>query len=430
MQRRLNLHYATIHGTYWMVFGVLYSFSSVYLLGKGYSNSEIGLILALGNLIAVLVQPFLADLADKKSKSTIFTMMGAMNVGIIILSVLMSTMNQRSMTLSILYVITLAMLMATQPFANAVNRRLSETGAKISFGACRAMGSFAYSVMCLVLGSAVEKHGISTLSITGEIMAALSIIAIAATYRSYKRAMTYSERVAIPIDASERLTGEGAASTREDAETDQTGQNLQSSQTQQRITLSEFAAGHKLFMVLSLGVLGLYFSNSAINMYMAQIADSVGGNSEDVGRVFSLLAFMEIPTLVLFDKLHQRFKLSSMLKFSAVAFALWIGACAMAKNVGMLLGAQIFQPFAFALFLPSMVRYIDTNMREAEAIKGQMLFTVVTTTAAIFAGLVGGRILDIAGAKAMMIIATTITVIGCVIVMLILNKLERSSEYE
>ena len=420
MQRRLNLHYATIHGTYWMVFGVLYSFSSVYLLGKGYSNSEIGLILALGNLIAVLVQPFLADLADQKSKSTIFTMMGAMNVGIIILSVLMSTMNQRSMTLSILYVITLAMLMATQPFANAVNRRLSETGAKISFGACRAMGSFAYSVMCLVLGAAVERNGISTLSITGEIMAALSIIAIVATYRSYKSAMQRTE-------SKGNTTGKP---TVQDAQEVQEVQEVQEDSAKQRITLTEFAAGHKLFMVLSLGVLGLYFSNSAINMYMAQIADSVGGNSEDVGRVFSLLAFMEIPTLVLFDKLHQRFKLSSMLKFSAVAFALWIGTCAMAKNVGMLLGAQIFQPFAFALFLPSMVRYIDTNMREGEAIKGQMLFTVVTTTAAIFAGLVGGRILDIAGARTMMITATTITVIGCVIVMLILNKLERSSAYE
>ena len=409
MQRRLNLHYATIHGTFWMVFGVIYSFSSVYLLGKGYSNSEIGLIMALGNLIAVLVQPFLADLADKKSKSTIFTMMGAMNVAIIILSLLMSTMHQRSLTLSILYVITLATMMSIQPFANAVNRRLSETGAKISFGTCRAMGSFSYSVMCLLLGSAVERYGISTLTLTGVIMAVLSIIAIVATYRSYKRAMA-------------EFGGEGLPETTENPSAVESPKAPEP----QRITLAEFASGHKIFMILSLGVLGLYFSNAAINTYMAQIADSVGGNSEDVGRILSLLAFMEIPTLVLFDKLHQRFRLSSMIKVSAVAFALWIGTCAIAKNVGMLLAAQIFQPFAFALFLPSMVRYIDTNMREGEAIKGQMLFTVVTTTAAIFAGLVGGRILDVAGAKIMMITAAVFTVVGCIIVMLTVDKSEKN----
>ena len=405
MQRRLNLHYATIHGSYWMVFGVLYSFSSVYLLGKGYTNSEIGLILALGNLIAVLTQPFLADLADRGSKGTIFTMMGMMNVAIMVLTLVMIPLHQRSLLLSFLYVITLATMMAIQPFANGVMRRLSETGVTITFGACRAMGSFTYSVMCLLLGAAVERSGIISLSITGELVAGISIIAIVATHMAYKRAMLQP----------------GAIPTKEYVD------ESDGRREAQRITLREFASGHKLFMIMSIGILGLYLSNASVNTYMAQITDSVGGNSEDVGKVFSLLGFMEIPTLVLFDKLAQRFRLTSMVKLSSIAFVLWIGSCAIAKNVGMLLAAQIFQPFAFALFLPSMVRYIDTNMREGEAIKGQMLFTVVTTTAAIVAGLAGGRIIDLSGAKTMMVCAAVASLIGAVILMLTVDKMERSS---
>ena len=89
MQKELNLHYAGVHGTYWMYFGVLYSFSSVFLLGRGYSNATIGIILAIGNLIAVTVQPFLAQTADKGPKTTVFTIMKTMATMSVLLLILM-----------------------------------------------------------------------------------------------------------------------------------------------------------------------------------------------------------------------------------------------------------------------------------------------------------------------------------------------------
>ena len=52
MEKRLNIKYGCIHGTYWMYFGVVGSFASAFLLAKGYSNAEIGLILAVGNILA------------------------------------------------------------------------------------------------------------------------------------------------------------------------------------------------------------------------------------------------------------------------------------------------------------------------------------------------------------------------------------------
>ena len=65
LTRQLNIDYAGIHGTYWMYYGFCSSFSSVFLLGKGYTNSQIGMLLAAGNILAIIVQPFLADIAAK-----------------------------------------------------------------------------------------------------------------------------------------------------------------------------------------------------------------------------------------------------------------------------------------------------------------------------------------------------------------------------
>ena len=68
MEKILNVEYASIHGTYWMYYGVICSFASVFLLATGYSNSEIGLILAIGNVAAVILQPIVADFADRSKK--------------------------------------------------------------------------------------------------------------------------------------------------------------------------------------------------------------------------------------------------------------------------------------------------------------------------------------------------------------------------
>ena len=67
MKKLLNIEYAAVNGGYWMVYGVVCSFSSVFLLGKGYSNADIGIILAVGSVAAVFMQPLLADMADGNS---------------------------------------------------------------------------------------------------------------------------------------------------------------------------------------------------------------------------------------------------------------------------------------------------------------------------------------------------------------------------
>ena len=68
MEKRFNLQYAGIHGTYWLYYGVICSFASVFLLDRGYSNTEIGIILAIGNIFAVILQPIMGDLADRSRK--------------------------------------------------------------------------------------------------------------------------------------------------------------------------------------------------------------------------------------------------------------------------------------------------------------------------------------------------------------------------
>ena len=86
--------------------------------------------------------------------------------------------------------------------------------------------------------------------------------------------------------------------------------------------------------------------------------------------------------------------------------------------------AQLFQLGAFGIFLPAMVNFIDEIMDKGEAVKGQALYTIVTTVASIFSSLVGGMILDIRGAAVMLLVSTVITAVGALIFICVIGKVK------
>ena len=397
MEKRFNLQYAGIHGTYWLYYGVICSFASVFLLDRGYSNTEIGIILAVGNIFAVLLQPIMGDLADRSRRISFFGFMEIMTALLMVLTVFLLVLQKKSGLLMFVYVMAFGWMNIVQPFCNAMNRKLSETGVYINFGACRAIGSLTYSIMCFFLGSLVERFGVNVLPVTGEVVLILFMTAIVIVAKSFRRAMAEKSD-----GAKSAASGSSAANA--------------ASGDEEEINLPMFVKRNKMFLVLCLGVLGLYYTNSVLNTYMAQIAESVGGDNGDIGRIFSILALMEIPTMMFFDRINKRFRTRTLMKFSAVAFVFWILICFLAENVMTLILAQFIQPFSFALFLPSIVRFIDDIMSKGEAVKGQTMFTTTTTMAAVFASLIGGVILDAAGPKMLTLTAACVTAIGAAVV--------------
>lgn len=137
------------------------------------------------------------------------------------------------------------------------------------------------------------------------------------------------------------------------------------------------------------------------------------------------MAFLEIPPLFLFERVHKRFSCKTLLKFGAVCFTLKILCAYLAGSVTMVYVAQLFQLGSFGIFLPAMVSFIDEIMEKGEAVKGQALFTIITTVATIFASLVGGYILDKGGASTMLLVSTVITGAGAVLFSCVVGKVQQ-----
>ena len=268
-----------------------------------------------------------------------------------------------------------------------------------------------YSILCSVLGTLVENHGVSVLPAAGELTLVALLIALLCVKRNFDKACRQN---GIPAENGIEVK---TASTNEANNTD--------AEPAESINLSDFIRGNKLFIVMQLGIAGIFFSNAVLNNFMLQVVSGVGGNSEDMGRVLGLMAFLEIPALMLFDKIHDRFSCQTILRFASVCFILKVGAIYLAQNMMVIYLAHFLQPFSFGLFLPGIVAFTNETMRKGEAVKGQAWFTVMTTLASVISSILGGIMLDTAGDKFMLLVATLVTAAGAAVIVLLVGQIKK-----
>ena len=408
MGKLLNIKYGGIHGTCGMYYGVAGSFASAFLLARGYSNAEIGIILAVGNILAVFLQPLIADLADRSKKLSLIGVTQLSAVLLMVLTGLLFVMKQKSAALWVVYMFIMAWMTTLQPLFNSLAFKLEETGVHINFGACRSVGSLAYAVLCAFLGTLVEAKGVGVLPLSGEIVLLMLLASIWVTKTQFDRMVgekTGKQAVSVLGEC-----GQVPVADAEEAE---------------EINLALFVKRNKLFVVLNLAVIGVFFSNSILNNFMLQVVEGVGGTSEDMGRIFSVMAFLEIPALFFFDKIKERFSCQLILKFAAICFTLKVLLIYLAESVTMIYVAHLLQTLSFGLFLPAMVSFIGEVMAKGEAVKGQALYTVMTTASSMLASVLGGIMLDVSGPGFMLLVSTIVTGLGALVLVLIVDRIKK-----
>ena len=73
---KMTFQYCILQGAYWASFCIIYSFATVFLLDRGFSNSQIGVIIAAGNILGVVLQPVFASIVDWSKTITLHKLTG------------------------------------------------------------------------------------------------------------------------------------------------------------------------------------------------------------------------------------------------------------------------------------------------------------------------------------------------------------------
>ncbi len=408
--RRLNITYSAVQGCYWMYFGSLMSFASVFLLGRKYTNTEIGMILSTAGILSVILQPLLADAADRSRRISLAGINVMITGGLILGTASLFLFTEKAWILTVIFIMLCAWHTSQQPLINSMAFHLGEEGHRVNFGISRGIGSTAYAALAAVLGVLVSTFGLNVIPLTG--VAVLTLLLISLTMTDKFRKGGGGSQV-LPDNPESLHRGEPE-------------REGEAGQSEESIGLKEFIVRNKAFMALTFGIILIFFQNSVLNAYLLQILTAVGGTSSQMGRLFSFMALLEMPGLFLFSNVRKRVSCQFLLKVSSVAFVMKIFLIYLASSVSFIYVAFIFQLISFAFFLTASVHLVDEVMEKGEAVKGQSFVTGAIGLSNVFASLLGGIILDLSGVPLLLMVSTILAVLGTVIVFFTVGRIRKN----
>ncbi|MCQ2547791.1 MAG: MFS transporter [Clostridia bacterium] len=409
MKKRLNLEYGSLHGTYYLYYASMVGFASVYLLARGYTSSDIGIILALGNIIPVVLETILADYADRKETTAALKANRIMSYMLLAFTVAILFFPGKSGMLSLLFILANSWFFSVQPLINALAFSISKEATHINFSAGRAVGSLLYAVLSFFLGSLVEKFGADIIIYVSIISAILFILVQYLLKHDYL--VTVRMHNGTPyVDREEELEEEELDALKLD---------------ENRITIKEFVKRNPWFFLLMFSVIFLFFSNSGLCNFLIQIVDDVGGDAVDMGKIAAFMGLLEIPSMLFYEKINAKISTRKLIVISGFGYAFKTLLYYLASSVLLLYLAQLAQLIAFALFLPACIHFIDEVMSEGEAVKGQALFTIMVSVGCVLANAVCGYAIDFLGVKNMILICLGAAILGLVIILIALPNIHK-----
>lgn len=390
--KQLNIEYFSLQSLFWMTYCMVVGFSVTYLLSCGYSNSEAGYILASANICALILQPFLADLADHSKKINAMTILLVSIAIIFVCSIGLFFISIRSAVLTLIYVVMITLANAVIAFLTSVQFLMDTSKSKINFGLCRAGGSLCFAILSALMGIMIERIGMKSIPTTLFIITLLIVVLC-----------MYITRHRI-----------------NDKQT--TGSALEKRQSS---SLFVFFRVNPKFMILSVAMLFIYYAHAFITNFTISIVRNVGGNHREMGYLIAFMALMELPGMIGFKEISRRFKVSSLLLFSMIMFSVkaiivWLSPSLITLTFGFAL-----QVVSFALYIPASVQYANIIIDEKDTVKAQMMFNFMQAGGAVFSSIIGGWLIDFSGISHALLVGAILSCIGTMIAFMGIQNTKR-----
>ena len=386
-EKKLNIYYSFLQIAYWVTSAVVFCFTTVFLQFRGYSNYEIGIVFAVGNIIGFVSQPLIAGYIDRSDRRTLLRCIRITAVLAVLLMLAVYLLPSGSVSLIVAYALLVAGNTLLNPLCISLSFYIESWGCGINFSRARALGSLSFAVCNVILGMLVQR---------------VSENAVPTAFILFSSLLGLATLLFVPVNRAHRI----AAPER----------RMQSA-SEKPSGLLEFARENKRFMLFLLGTATLYFTHGMIGNFMIEFIRSIGGGSEDMGNVLAFMTVVEVPVMLLFGRLTQRFKCSSLLRFAVIMFTVKELMIYLASSLPALYAAEALQAFSFALFVPASVRYVDEVIAKHNAVKGQAFVTSMMTLGSIFASYFGGLLLDTSTPKYTLLIGVIVSVAGTLIML-------------
>ena len=387
-----------------MSFCAAIAYAAVYLQGLGYSNAELGLIIAAGNLLGSLLGPGLSSVIDRSPKVNASMLVMPLLLIQAVTEILLAAFPVKSAVLPLIYVLYIAACLTAnslylKQYSDAVYQ-----GRFIDYGFARGMGSAAYVAATPMLGNLVKYTGVRAIPLLGLVFTGFQLLSFLAIRKQIGPEEENAENAAsgnAPVEnaATGNASAENAEGSPENAAAanadNGSAERVENDMSGTGKTMGEFIRTNPRFFVLLLGTAILFFSHNTINTFMINVVRNVGGDTATMGVFDGLLAAVEIPVMMFYTTLFRKKNCRSLLCAAFLFFIMKAAAVAAAHTVPLLLVSAILQAPSFALYTSAIVPYVAEEIAYEDSAKAQSLAYTMTTCGAVLASLISGKLYDI-----------------------------------
>ena len=387
----LNFKYALINAFYFFLVCGTAGFANNYLQYKGLDTSLIGVLLTLVSVIALIGQTTMAPIVDKSKKWNEKKFILLTLIVATICYVLMIVIPGESILMMVMAVLGFAFASIGIPYLNSVAFIYEKVGIKINYGLGRGVGSASYAIAALIIGQLIKVKDASILPIWLLVMAALCASVVAS--------------LKVPEDQEEK----------EEVKKENTN-----------MTYSAFFKKYSNVLVVVLAMILLFFTHMLINNYMINIVENIGGDAGSQGTATFIQAMVELPPMFGFAFLLKKFKVDSLMIFSAISWAIKDILILIAPNMTIYYFAMIFQMFSYAIIIPASVYFADEYIESEDRNQGQAIMGAAGTIGGLFASFIGGILLSVLSVRTTLYVGMAVAVLGAILMVVAITNLKKS----
>lgn len=379
--RRIELTYGGVQGSFWLAACAYSGFLTVYLSFRGFSDSLIGLTSSVMCLMAIVLQLLISSFCDANPNVPIKKTISAGLVACLFFLGVAAWLPMPIALMIIFYSLGSGFGSTVNGLLNAQFMQLINAGLPLQFGWPRAMGSVFYAGCALLGGMLIERYSPAALMPLFAIACLLAILIIQG------------------MPDANRLPG-------------RTPTVFPSEKGSQKTSLLDVLKGNPVFSVFLAATVLVYMGQSASYLFLVRVVEHVGGSGKQLGTAMFIQAFAEVPMMMIAPMLQKRFKAQNLLTVAFFAYLLRVFILLIAGNISLVYLAVFFNMFCYGLYGITSVFFVDSLSHPGEKVRAQSLTVLCGSVAGIVSSLLSGLVLEGFGLQAMMIMLTTVTSLG------------------
>ena len=385
MKKNLTPNYTLHQIAYWAAAAGLMSFATAFLLEKGFSAGQVGMLLASGNLLSCAFQPVLAAHADRTGGNILKILclcLSFMSVGFLCM---IQFLPLPGWLFGLTYLMAVFSFDAMMPLLNSICVAYNEQGMRINYGFGRGIGSLAFAFSSLGIGKAIAALGADSMIWIVMVLMGIFILATLSFPAVRKSAVA------------------------EESNTD-------------CCTVMEFFIRYKWYCASLLGVMLLAMFHAMTENYLIEIAGKLGGDSGSVGIALFVATAIETPVIIFFENIRRHISDNWLLRYAGLSFLLKSLLLLLAPSVTAIYFIQLLQATSYSFLSPTQMYYAKAKVAAADMVKGQAFITAAYSLGCAIGNFSGGQLLDAFNVTALLIAGIIMATAGTVILFATVDK--------